>query len=60
MADVTVEVHKGIAEIIKLNPNIEVELVDLDVGSVVLFKRKGKCIDWEVVSEEANHERRNL
>ncbi len=53
MPDVTVEVHKGIAEIIKLGPNIEVELVDLDVGSVVRFKRKGKDIDWEVVSENS-------
>lgn len=53
MADVTVEIHKGIAEIIKLGPNIEVELIDLDVGSVVRFKRKGKEIDWKVVTEEA-------
>ena len=53
MADVTVEVHKGIAEVIKLGPNIEVELVDLDIGSVVRFKRIGKDIDWEVVTEES-------
>ena len=53
MPDVTVEVHKGIAEVIKLGPNIEVELIDLDVGAVVRFKRKGKEIDWKVVTEES-------
>ena len=52
MAQVQVEVHKGIADITKLEPGIEVELVDLDMKEVIHFSRKGDRIDWHVLSTE--------
>lgn len=52
MQHVQIEVHKGIAEVTKLDPDIEVELVDLDVKSVLRFIRKGEGIDWHIVSDE--------
>ena len=52
MADVTVEVHKGIAEIIKLGPNIEVELVDVDIKAVVVYRLRGEVIEAHALTDE--------
>ena len=51
MTRVHVEVHKGIAEVLRLDPGVEVILTDLDVGSVVRYCRKGRHIDWRIVND---------
>ena len=64
MQHVQIEVHKGIADITKLDPGVEVVLVDVDVKSVVRFTRKGEGIEWFILedaeinrlAEEAAHE----
>ena len=52
MTHVQIEVHKGIAEVTKLDPGIEVELVDLDVAAVTVYRKKREGIDWHVLSSE--------
>lgn len=49
---VRVEVHKGIAEVIRLEPGVEVEIVDLDAKAVVRYSRNGHGIDWHVLTAE--------
>lgn len=58
MAQVQIEVHKGIAEVVKLAPGIEVEIVDLDVAAVTVYQRNGKGIEWRVLNDKelARHE----
>ena len=52
MPDVTVEVHKNIVEIIKLGPNIEVELVDVDMKAVVVYRLKDEVIEAHALTDE--------
>ena len=51
MPHVQIEVHKGIADVTKLDPGIEVLLVDVDVKSVVRFSRKGEQIEWHILED---------
>ena len=51
MPQVQIEVHKGIADVTKLDPGIEVLLVDVDVKSVVRFSRKGEQIEWHILED---------
>ncbi len=51
MPHVQIEVHKGIADVTKLDPGIEVLLVDVDVKSVVRFSRKGDQIAWDILED---------
>lgn len=51
MSHVQIEVHKGIADVTRLDPGVEVVLVDVDVKSVVRFSRKGEQIEWHVLED---------
>ena len=51
MQHVQIEVHKGMATVLKLGPGIEVEVVDVDAKEIVVYTSAGNDISAHVLSD---------
>lgn len=58
MKHVQIEVHKGIAVPLAIDPDVEVEIVDVDAKEVVVYDFHGDAIEARTLNDEEikNHE----
>jgi hypothetical protein len=52
MPNVQIEIHHGLAAVTRMDPGLEVEIVDVDAKEVVVYDCHGDAISVHVLTDE--------